>query len=619
MAGKQKSSDYKLKLPESIRKYAIMIDQKLADITVCDPAVGSGAFPVGMMSEIVKARTVVTKFIKDENRTTYDFKRHCIEKSLYGVDIDPGAVEIAKLRLWLSLVVDEDDIKNIKPLPNLDYKIVCGNSLLGVEKNLFNSELFKKLERIKPLYFNETNPTKKQDYKKQIDELISQITNGHTEFDFVVYFSEVFHHKGGFDVVIANPPYGGELLEEQKKYLKKRHEHIVERIRNTFLYFLGEAYNQSRENGVVCFILPNELLFQIYMTKARKFYLKNSQILFAINLGEDVFEAIVPTCIICLMKVQQNDYVIPVADLRKAALEDLPKLLITENFPKTTNRNILSAPNAIFSFDAAISELVNRLASSYESFETFCDDVANGISTSCDEVYIISEQVAKENHFEKEYLKECIRGGQFNRFYCPAHTHEYVLYVTDGFNPKIGKNIYSYLARNKELLIRKSVEKKQGKRAWHVLFRGRYEGLYGKPKILFRQTGDEIIAAVDRNTGYYCINSVHIGLVKPDYHDLLDYLVGLLNSKLITFYYREISQEKGRVLAEVKPQRIRSLPISMGTPQQREYIAKLVDRILAAKRENPVADTSELEKQIDQLVYKLYGLTEEEIKIVENL
>ena len=163
------------------------------------------------------------------------------------------------------------------------------------------------------------------------------------------------------------------------------------------------------------------------------------------------------------------------------------------------------------------------------------------------------------------------------------------------------------------------MEKKQGKRAWHVLFRGRYEGLYGKPKILFRQTGDEIIAAVDRNTGYYCINSVHIGLVKPDYHDLLDYLVGLLNSKLITFYYREISQEKGRVLAEVKPQRIRSLPISMGTPQQREYIAKLVDRILAAKRENPVADTSELEKQIDQLVYKLYGLTEEEIKIVENL
>lgn len=118
-----------------------MIDQKLADITVCDPAVGSGAFPVGMMSEIVKARNALTPFIvtqaslsacgdvqrgslspetlsglkSDTSRTAYDFKRQCIEKSLYGVDIDPGAVEIAKLRLWLSLVVDEDDIKHQAP------------------------------------------------------------------------------------------------------------------------------------------------------------------------------------------------------------------------------------------------------------------------------------------------------------------------------------------------------------------------------------------------------------------------------------------------------------------------------------------------------------------------
>jgi hypothetical protein len=77
------------------------------------------------------------------------------------VDIDPGAVEIAKLRLWLSLVVDEEDIRHIKPLPNLDYKIVCGNSLLGVEKNLFNLELFNNLEKLKSLYFNETNTTRK--------------------------------------------------------------------------------------------------------------------------------------------------------------------------------------------------------------------------------------------------------------------------------------------------------------------------------------------------------------------------------------------------------------------------------------------------------------------------
>lgn len=237
----RETETYYHKIPESIRQNAQLIDDKLANIKVCDPAIGSGAFPVGMMSEIVKARNVLTTYLLPpdkggtqgglENcppdkgglrgvRTMYHFKRDCIENSLYGVDIDPGAVEIAKLRLWLSLVVDEEDIKQIKPLPNLDYKIVCGNSLLGVEKNIFNNELFVELERLKPLLFNETSPKKKQDYKNQIDGLISQITKGHKEFDFEVYFSEVFHEKGGFDVVIGNPPYGIELSTAEKEYFQ---------------------------------------------------------------------------------------------------------------------------------------------------------------------------------------------------------------------------------------------------------------------------------------------------------------------------------------------------------------------------------------------------------------
>ena len=119
-------------MPKSIEKHARLIDEKLADITVCDPAVGSGAFPVGMMTEIVRARSALTPYFNDvHERTPYHFKRHAIQNCLYGVDIDPGAVEIAKLRLWLSLVVDEEEMKQIKPLPNLDYKIVAGNSLLG--------------------------------------------------------------------------------------------------------------------------------------------------------------------------------------------------------------------------------------------------------------------------------------------------------------------------------------------------------------------------------------------------------------------------------------------------------------------------------------------------------
>jgi hypothetical protein len=677
----KETTAYSYKTPESIRENASLIDEKLAAIKVCDPAVGSGAFPVGMMSEIVRARDVLKTWTKTK-KTVYDFKRECIENSLYGVDIDAGAVEIAKLRLWLSLIVDEEDIQNIKPLPNLDYKIVQGNSLIEIltedflvaDSDVERSKILLQLKDAKDELFNLASPNQKEQKRHEIEDLMRGLFENYrnrqirklreqllglkgsvqlsvfadptiqkgdkakartleeqintlelvhlpdkTEhFEWHINFSEVFDENGGFDVLIANPPYGAELKEEQKKYLKTRHENIVERIRNTFLYFLGEAYKQSKANGTVCFILPNELLFQIYMTKARKFFLENSRILFAINLGEDVFDAIVPTCVIAMAKSKQVDYSIPVSDLRKAMLADLPQLLVIEDFPQTTNKKILAAPNCIFSFDGSKSELINRLAASFEPFENYCEDVANGIATSCDEVYIVSKKTANDNDFEKEYLKECIRGGQFNRFYCPDHTGDYVLYITDDFDFKKGKNVYHYLSKNKKLLTEKSVEKKQGNRPWQILFRGRYEGLFIKPKILFRQTGDSIIASVDRIAGYYCINSVQVGLIKPDYYAQLDYLTGLLNSKLITFYYREISQEQGRVLAEVKPQRIRSLPIAKASLQQKKAMDSLVERILAAKRANPQADTKELEKDIDLLVYDLYGLTTEERDIVEG-
>ena len=425
----------------------------------------------------------------------------------------------------------------------------------------------------------------------------------------------MFLIQDGFDILIENPPFGAELPEKQKDYLKKRHEHIVERIRNSFLYFMGESYNLAKNNGIICMILPNEFLFQIYMTKARRFFLENCRFLFAINVGEGVFEAIIPTSVVGFVKEKTSEYIIPVADLRNTKLEDLPNLLLTENFSKTSNKTFLSAPNAIFSFDKGTAELINYLASGFEPFENYCEDVANGISTSCDEIYIVSGDFARENDFENEYLKECIRGGQFNRYYCPLHTDEYVLYVTDIFSPKAGKNIYQYLSKNKDLLIRKSIEKKQGKREWHILFRGRYEGLFIKPKILFRQTGDRIVTSVDRQTGYYCINSVHIGLIKPDKYDLLDYLVGLLNSKLITFYYREISQEKGRVLAEVKPQRIRSLPIHMGTLQQRAVVEAIVGNLALLLKETEGDIISgipnkvvfqEFDDLLNGLVYELY-------------
>ena len=234
------------------------------------------------MTDIVKARNTLTTYLTSkEGRTTYNFKRHAIQNCLYGVDIDPGAVEIAKLRLWLSLVVDEEDITHIKPLPNLDYKIVCGNSLLGVEKTLFNLDLFTKLEDLKPPYFDETNAKKKQEYKNQIDDLIRQITNDNQNFDFEVYFSEVFHEKKGFDVVIANPPYvllqnlsiDNSMLETIKKQYKSAQYKV-----DTYHLFIELAIRLLTSNGAFAYITPNTFLKNKHSNRLRKIIVKDTLI-----------------------------------------------------------------------------------------------------------------------------------------------------------------------------------------------------------------------------------------------------------------------------------------------------------------------------------------------------
>jgi len=681
----RETKTYAFKLPQNVRQYAKLIDDKLDVIRVCDPAVGSGAFPVGMMSEIIRTRNALTPHV-DENgkRTTYHFKRKAIQNCLYGVDIDPGAVEIAKLRLWLSLIVDEEEREKIQPLPNLDYKIMQGNSLIELISYTSTTDekrnkIIRQLKYLKDDLFTATSPMAKTEIRgeiekfikqlfefdklKEIKELKQKITNVQSQkrlfedeidkkedkskvqelefkmeelknisipgasdhFEWHINFSEVFQEKDGFDVIIANPPYGADFNEVQNNYLKQRFNYIAERIRNSFLYFIGLSYEITKKEGVVCLILPNEFLFQIYMTKARKFFLDHAQFLFALNVGEDVFEAIVPTCIVAFEKNQEKTFNIAVADLRDCNLTELPKKLNTSSFLKISSDIIKATPNAIFTFDSKKSLLINRLTEKFFPFETFCDDIANGISTSCDTVYIVSDEVIQNEHLESIYLKPCIRGGQFHRYFCPQTTHDNLLYITSEFEAKKAKNIYNYLKRHKKLLIEKSVEKKKGSRAWHVLFRSRYPGLFTIPKILIRQTADCIIAAIDTNVTYYCIDSVNVAKLKPEYYDKIHFFLCLLNSKLLNFYYREISQEGGRVLAQVKPQRIRILPIAEAMPQQQAAILKLVNGILAITKDDNYLENStkqvkvrEYEKQIDQLVYKLYGLTPEEIKLIEN-
>ena len=301
--GKERKT-YRHKMPESIIQDAEFIDKHLADIKVCDPAVGSGAFPIGMMHEIVKLRQLLFVYL-NKPINTYHLKRHCIEDSLYGVDIDPGAVEICKLRFWLSMIVDEEVFHNIKPLPNLDYKVICGDSLLGFPEN-WGSSIEKEIEDLMDRYFAETHPKTKLELKQQIDEKIkwrlekSEQNFGYrVNFDFKLFFPKVFREKGGFDIVVANPPYvSTKGVDEKLKPILKKYYGFADDLYNHFFF---KGLEILKNNGILSYI-SSKTYWTIQTKKnLRELLLKNT-ILTLFDTANPFESAMVDTSVIIVKK-----------------------------------------------------------------------------------------------------------------------------------------------------------------------------------------------------------------------------------------------------------------------------------------------------------------------------
>lgn len=238
--GKQ-TSTYKFQLPQSIRDNAKMIDNVLGDIKVCDPAIGSGAFLVAMLNEIINARLVLASH-SGNNQNSYQLKRHAISKNIYGVDVDASAIDIARLRLWLSLIVDEDNYDTIEALPNLDYKIMQGDSLVSefmgtnfddyeiydkkkVEKNLFVNDddddaLIKELKQEKEQFQNETGGDQKIKLRQKIEKLIVRIFESRLKKQKVKYDSNIQKLEKTISV-LPNKEHREMAIAGRKKVLDK--------------------------------------------------------------------------------------------------------------------------------------------------------------------------------------------------------------------------------------------------------------------------------------------------------------------------------------------------------------------------------------------------------------
>jgi len=633
---KKETNTYKYQLLPGIRKNAKVIDEKLKAIRICDPAVGSGAFSVGMMAEIVKARNVLSVYIKEQNRTPYNFKRECIEKSLYGVDIDPGAVEIAKLRLWLSLIVDEEDIKNIKPLPNLDYKIVCGNSLLGFPET-WGSPIEKEIESLMDGYFSITNPEKKRALKTKIDKKIKlryttseKIFGYKINFDFKTVFSKVFRGKGGFDIVIANPPYvRQEKIKDQKPFLRKAGFKTFNSTSDLYTYFYEKSYQILKSEGFSFFISSNKWMRAKYGKKLRRFFKGETTLKQIIDFnGYQVFEATVDTDILLFQKTKLSGNIVHILNIQA---DFTPATDITNYFNshKLEMKQSDFDSNCFTFADETTMNLKKKIEKKGTPLKNWDIKICFGIKTGFNEAFIIDtetkERLCREDQKSAEIIKPILRGRDIYRYgYKWAG-----LWLINSHNGLRSKGIErinvvkDYLVIYKHLQhYQENLEIRQDKGDhWTNLRNCAYLDEFEKEKIAWQEIVREPSFAYDIKK-IYCEATTFLMTGKS-----LKYLIAILNSKPAAFFFKQFYAGGG--LGEsgyrYKKAFLEQLPIPKISEPEQEPFIELVDCILTITKdndylENPAkqARVHEYERQIDQMVYKLYGLTEEEIKIIEK-
>jgi len=268
----------------------------LRAVKVCDPACGSGAYLLGMMQELLRLREALFATKGLDAVTVYRRKLEIIQNNLYGVDIDLFAVNIAKLRLWLSLAVDFEGAKP-PPLPNLDFKIERGDSLTAPNPqelpDLFRGLLVASADRLADLkgQFLQTYGAPKKKLAERIDaeeaklreSLHEQLVPG--SVDWRVAFAEVFKN-GGFDIALENPPYVRmELFKDAKPALRRNFPQVYVATADLYVYFFARTHQILRPGGTACFISSNKWLKAGYGEPLRRFFAASAWVESIVDFG----------------------------------------------------------------------------------------------------------------------------------------------------------------------------------------------------------------------------------------------------------------------------------------------------------------------------------------------
>lgn len=629
------------------------IDKALKNIRVADPAVGSGAFPLGMLNEIVRARQNISAYMAitmnayekrmmyNNERSPYSLKRETIKNCIFAADIEPSAVDIAQLRLWLSLVIDDDinpnaqspldGHKNPLALPNLECNIVCGNSLIdefegfqlinynealgntkGVQMNVFQNAfdaVLPSMLEAQDALFSCDDPAKKQQWKETIDGIKNELAK--VQMDgcspeqweryqeamrmasrpFVLWhidFARVFREKGGFDVVIGNPPYVDS--EEMTRSMPELRELYTSRYDcakgnwDLFVLFIEKGMKLLNSESVISFIVPNKLVAAPYTTALRK-QIATHQIQEMRDYSN--------------VTVFKTAAVYPVVFRIKMIDTKMPVIMdVMDSMTTVSNHNVIEPDkfyadiswDKYFNSSADSLEIVEKM-SKFKPLKVIAD--VNGAAT-VNEAYLVKEFLKDNSNPDFEYRKFINTGG------------------LDPYKSFFGIDDMRYLKGKylHPIVSVEDLEKMSEKRLKESSFEKIIIG--GMTKILecFYDKG-EYLAGKSTTIVYG--------------YEHLKYITALLNSKLMTFYYSTFykSMSLAGGFFRIGAPQIKELPIAIPDDEKVIYdIEQYVDDILSIMDDNGSADENrhlqELFDSIDKKVYKLYGLTDDEIQCVEE-
>ncbi|MDH5720658.1 MAG: N-6 DNA methylase [Spirochaetia bacterium] len=596
-------------------------------LRLVDPACGSGSFLIAAYDFLLKwhrdwyANHTPQKFKKavfkgagDQWYLTTSEKKKILTNNIFGVDIDPQAVEVTKLNLLLKVLEDESketihsqmQMFHERVLPDLGDNIKCGNSLIG-------SDFYESPRRLDTPLRGTRRPA--EGVQQNLFETMSEDEKEKINvFDWEEEWPEIFGRldtslrdtrrpsdssknaknddRGGFDVVIGNPPYGNIFENENIFNYVNRVFACAEYKIDSYTVFIEKAYQLSNKYAFIGLIIPYTFVSGIYFSKTRAL-LNEIDIKKIIILGKKVFsDAEVDTVILILSKENKTNSTnkcIKIADYRELVSIDFLKNIKYISTEK--NAVFLNYGKYLILNSTEKINVFSKIIKNHPNLENY-GEFYHGLQSRGDKKAISIIKLKDKN------CMPLIKGSDFNR-YTFNSKKKYFIYENN--NIKSGGNLFYH---------------------------------HQHAKIIIRTTADSIIATIDYEKNI-CLNSINILIIKKEFNIKLEYLLGILNSSLINYWYMMTVQEVGKTFAEVKIIYLKNIPIRVidfDNPDDKamhDQMVQLVDRMLTLNKRLPEIPTPHektrvqreidaTDREIDGLVYRLYDLTDEEVRIVEG-